>query len=379
MSLSNAQIRQLSAKLEAKHVKTRQANGINLHYVEGWHVIAEANRIFGYDAWDRRTLETSCVWTSAKGPAYAAAYTAKVQISVRAGETTIVREGSGTCECNASTPGQAHELALKGAETDATKRALATFGNPFGLALYDREQLGVRKSRGKRPADTGPWTLHSSSGAEQTAFDKPSEFVAALRKSMSEAGDIEVLFAIWEHNVDTVRAVNRSLKQDHLPQSGVAPQLVAHLKRCAIALVKPQAAGTEDVRAPLAQPLNGGARPKIDKSLLTISEPKRHRSKEHLRYVAQQPCLICGRSPSHAHHVRFAQSRGLALKVSDEFTVPLCAIHHSENHTTGDERGWWRRHSIEPLAVARSLWEESCKRGEHTPDQADTAIAALST
>jgi hypothetical protein len=79
---------------------------------------------------------------------------------------------------------------------------------------------------------------------------------------------------------------------------------------------------------------------KIDKSMLTISEPKRHRSKEHLRFVAEQPFLICGRSPTHAHHVRFAQSRGLGLKVSDEFTGPLCAIHHSENHATGDERSW---------------------------------------
>jgi hypothetical protein len=104
---------------------------------------------------------------------------------------------------------------------------------------------------------------------------------------------------------------------------------------------------------------NPAARRKIDKSELTISEPKRHRCKDHLRFVAQQPCLICGRSPSHAHHVRFAQSRGLGLKVSDEFTVPLCAIHHSENHTTGDERRWWQERKLDPLAVAHRLWQES--------------------
>ena len=146
MALSDTQVRQLRAKLEAKHVKTRKANGTDLHYVEGWHVIAEANRIFGYDAWDRRTLASHCVWSGASGAYHGAAYTAKVRVSVRAGDITIVREGSGTGEGKAPTPGQAHELALKGAETDATKRALATFGNPFGLALYDREQLGVRKA-----------------------------------------------------------------------------------------------------------------------------------------------------------------------------------------------------------------------------------------
>src|SRR5262249_56482142 len=98
------------------------------------------------------------------------------------------------------------------------------------------------------------------------------------------------------------------------------------------------------------------AGPKIDKSVLTLSELKRHRSREHLRFVAEQPCLICGRSPSHAHHIRYAQPRGLGLKVSDEFTVPLCAIHHSENHTTGEERRWWQEHNLDPLPVARPLW-----------------------
>ena len=218
MALSNAQIRQLSAKLEARHVKTRNANGVDLHYVEGWHVIAEANRIFGYDAWDRRTLSTTRVWTSSRGQVHAAAYIAKVRISVRAGETTIVREGSGTCECNAPTPGQAHELALKGAETDATKRALATFGNPFGLALYD--SLAFAEPEAKRLIAKGPWVLRAASGADESTFDRPSEFASALRKAMTEANDIELLFAIWEQNVDAVRALNRGV--DPLCQCSLA-------------------------------------------------------------------------------------------------------------------------------------------------------------
>ena len=208
MALSDTQVRQLRAKLEAKHVKTRKANGADLHYVEGWHVIAEANRIFGYDAWDRRTLASRCVCSGANGAYHEAAYTAKVRVSVRAGDITIVREGSGSGEAKASTPGQAHELALKGAETDATKRALATFGNPFGLALYDREQIGVRKARGGKAAPAiGPWLLRSASGSDETSFDQPSAFAAALRQAMSEARDIELLFAIWEQNVETVRAL----------------------------------------------------------------------------------------------------------------------------------------------------------------------------
>ncbi len=78
--------------------------------------------------------------------------------------------------------------------------------------------------------------------------------------------------------------------------------------------------------------------------------------------MASQPCLICGRSPSHAHHVRYAQSKGLSLKVSDEFTVPLCAIHHHQIHATGKEREWWEEHNIDPLEVASSLWQRSRDR-----------------
>jgi hypothetical protein len=364
MALSDTQVRQLRAKLDGKHVKTRKANGTDLHYVEGWHVIAEANRIFGYDAWDRRTLASHCVWSGVSGACHGAAYTAKVRVSVRAGDITIVREGSGTGEGKAPTPGQAHELALKGAETDATKRALATFGNPFGLALYDRERLGVRKARPvKSSPSIGPWVLHSPAGAEEASFDKPSEFAGALRKAMTEAHDIELLFAIWEQNVETVRVLNKSLKQDALPKSGIAPQLVSHLKQCAIALVKPgnrvngEAEGGETIPV-----LPAPTHPKIDKSVLTISEPKRIRCKEHLRFVASQPCVICGRSPSHAHHVRYAQSRGLSLKVSDEFTVPLCATHHHHIHTTGKEREWWQERNIDPLKAASALWRQSRER-----------------
>jgi hypothetical protein len=363
MALSDAQVRQLRAKLDGKHVKTRSANGADLHYVEGWHVIAEANRIFGYDAWDRRTLASHCVWSGPSGAYHGAAYTAKVRVSVRAGDITIVREGSGTGEGKAPTPGQAHELALKGAETDATKRALATFGNPFGLALYDREQLGVRKAKkDKASPPIGPWVLRSATSAEEARFDKPSEFAAALRNAMTEADDIEVLFAVWEQNVDTVRALNRSLKQEQLPKSGIAPQLVSHLKRCAIALVKPENRANGSVHQKIGAPPAKNARPKIDKSVLTFGEPKRIRCKEHLRFVASQPCVICGRVPSHAHHVRYAQSKGLSLKVSDEFTVPLCAIHHHHIHTMGKERDWWQERNIDPLIVANRLWREGRER-----------------
>src|SRR5262249_54092270 len=159
------------------------------------------------------------------------------------------------------------------------------------------------------------------SGAEQASFEKPSAFAGALCKAMTEALDIEVLFALWEQNVEVVRALNRTLRQDALPKSGFAPQLVNHLKQCAIALVRPENRGSNQKEGKPAAPSSAGVRLKIDKSVLAINELKRIRCKEHLRFVASQPCLVCGRTPSHAHHVRYAQPRGQSLKVSDEFTV----------------------------------------------------------
>lgn len=372
MAFTEAQVKSLQAKLSGKHVRTRQVQDTTLRYVEGWHVIAEANRIFGFDAWDRRTLSTDCVWANSTNNYYAAAYTAKVRIAVRAGAMTITREGCGSGEAKAITPGQAHELALKAAETDATKRALATFGNPFGLALYDRELAGVTNRKALLPNEEearGPWVLSLLDGAEQT-FDRPEDFVAALRKALNKTDDIEMLFAVWERNVETVRAVNRCANRTG-HHSGLGHVLVAQLKGRAIALAK-----QKDEPPGSASPQNG-ARYKVDKSLLTISEPKRIRSKEHLRYVATQPCVVCGRAPSHAHHLRHAQPRGLALKVSDEFTVPLCAVHHDEIHRTTKEEAWWRERDIDPLALAAALWRES--RGSSRGGSEETKAAERET
>ena len=360
MAFTDTQARQLKAKLNGQKVRTRKANGTTLHYIEGWYAIAEANRIFGFAAWDRRTVKTHCVWTGTDHPYYLAAYTAKVRIRVRAGDIIVTRDGSGSGEGRGLSPGQAHELALKSAETDATKRALATFGNPFGLALYDPEQAGVRQPKGT-VAPQEPWLLHTAEGVPAGTYTEASAFADALRQEMEKALTIELLFAVWEQNIATVRVISYALKQNGTKRDSFAKDLVAHLKSCAAALVQPAAKpANSNVSGNQESP---NPRGKIDKSQLKFGEIKRLRSKAHLRHVAHQPCLICGRVPSHAHHIRYAQKRGLGLKVSDEFTVPLCAIHHSENHATGDERNWWTERKIDPLVVATELWVKSRNAG----------------
>src|SRR5262249_6619652 len=98
---------------------------------------------------------------------------------------------------------------------------------------------------------------------------------------------------------------------------------------------------------------------KIQKRVLAFPEPRRLRDRDHIQHITKQPCLICGRRPSDPHLLRFAQLRALGGKVSAEFTVPLCRTHHREVHRSGDERSWWRKAAVDPLAAARTLWLRS--------------------
>jgi ERF superfamily len=94
----------------------------------------------------------------------------------------------------------------------------------------------------------------------------------------------------------------------------------------------------------------------VDKSVLALPAPRRIRDREHVKSVAKQPCLVCGRRPADAHHLRFVQSPALGRKVSDEFTIPLCRGHHREVHRFGDEAAWWKTTGINPTVAARALW-----------------------
>ncbi len=97
----------------------------------------------------------------------------------------------------------------------------------------------------------------------------------------------------------------------------------------------------------------------IDKSVLAVGAPRRYRNKEHLRFVATQACLVCARKPSDPHHLRFMQPRALGRKVSDEFTVPLCRVHHRAVHRSSNERAWWKGAGMDPIKIARKLWRET--------------------
>jgi DNA recombination protein Rad52 len=348
--LAEAQIKALKGKLKAAHIKTRHENGMEISYIEGWFTIAEANRIFGFDGWSRETLQTSCVWQGRAGGRAACNYVARVRISVHGEGRAIIREGSGFGGGTGETPGEAHEMALKEAETDAMKRAFMTFGNRFGLALYDPEQKGVSRPRGKEQSPAPHWPVSLPGEAASVLCNSPQAFFGELRKVLEALTTIDAVQELWHSNEAALKAIREA--HPHLTDQHGAHYTAVFAKLCQ----KRIKALLSSTAGPSASPANGTA---IDKSVLAIGAPRRIRDREHLRYVASQPCLICGRQPTHAHHLAFAQPRARGLKTSDEWAVPLCALHHRELHDRGDERAYWVEIGIDAENTAKELWEGS--------------------
>jgi hypothetical protein len=331
MGFSAKQLQALRRQPTRSHIRTREAHGREFSYLEGWYAISEANRIFGFDGWNRETLESRCVLARESRGTFLAIYIARVRVTVQADGATIIREGHGTGEGRGISPGEVHDIALKAAETDATKRALATFGKPFGLELYRGGKANVLLK--PLPSPAIPASSEPRVGFhpdDMTPIPRPSRYYGRRQNQLAE------------HFRNERRQVERT--------TPVAPPLV-----------------------PGKSPLLPAP---IDKSRLALSEPKRLRNKAHLKFVASQPCLVCGRQPSDPHHLRFAQPRALGMKVSDEFTVPLCRGHHRQLHQAGNEPTWWEGLRIDALAIAKGLWEQTHPNSAETVEtQQSTAVA----
>ncbi len=358
MPFTEQQNKALAAKLNAKHVRTRDKGGKRLSYIEGWHVIAEANRIFGFDGWDRQTVATQCVWKGTKQGREGCAYIARVRIRVRVGDIVIRREGHGSGHGWSATPGEAHESAIKEAETDATKRALATFGNPFGLALYDKERKGVRGAvvaRRGQSENAMSWVVLSSDGEISSIHGDPVAYCTCLRKDLEATTSADELAGFWGRNSVTIEMLKRGVPDLKNRKGEHYGEILESLFKARVLEFASKNGEGNDNGVRKSKDRNGAC-DTVDKALLAIATPRRVRDKDHLRYVARQPCLICGRRPSQAHHLRFAQLRALGSKPSDEWVVPLCATHHRGLHDAGDEEGWWKKQELDPCVEADRLW-----------------------
>ena len=215
---------------------------------------------------------------------------------------------------------------------------------------------GPEKSNGASPLNSYPSVNQWATSHRDTKPQTPKETLgteasAALRdRLIADVGNLASAddAALWAHRSLTEK--NKLIAGDALLVEEIFEARLTGFGTAEQAQTGQPS--TKSSKAPRKRARAGA----IDKSVLTLPEPRRIRDRNHVKFVATRPCLICGRQPSDAHHLRFAQSRALGKKVSDEFTVPLCRGHHREVHRRGDEAAWWKKLGINPTVVARTLW-----------------------
>jgi hypothetical protein len=216
------------------------------------------------------------------------------------------------------------------AKTDGTDQKLK--GRPNGGARYPNQEV----SRRVRTLSTA-----SSPVLEPTASAPLRDKLISELKELNSADEA----ADWAHRI------MRS-KNSLTPKDAEQVELGFQLKLSTLATERPNAAESKTRTRRRDQERQTA----INKTVLTLPVPRRIRDPQHVKSVAKQPCLVCGRRPADAHHLRFAQLPALGRKVSDEFTVPLCRGHHRQVHRCGDEMAWWDKVGIDPTVIARALW-----------------------
>jgi hypothetical protein len=229
-------------------------------------------------------------------------------------------------------------------------------------------QLNGHATAGERPARTGGKpslpSARSVLAPEQSA-NLRERLVAQLAEinSADEA-------ATWAHRnlpaKNTLTAGDAQIVEDRfrVRLSAIGDHQVASRLSNADQRVAP--AGQPNANTDQETAIVPHKRPR-DGSVRALGKVVRLRDKEHRKFVARQACLVCGRTGSDPHHLTFTQPRALGHRVSDEFTVPVCRIHHRELHRSGDEAAWWRKLNIDPLPVALGLWQHTRVDGELGP------------
>ena len=241
-------------------------------------------------------------------------------------------------------------------------RRRMTLAYPPGCDLRQRrtqEQSATAAPRGKDKAIRPARILL---GTEQSATLR--ERLLASLGQLQSAGEA----ADWVHANLAAKNTLTAADADSV-ESGFRDRLAA-IDAASFRGADPQSAPAAGVASPAEKPSFAPADDPTAAAIILPSGPGaqrrrmaaktiRLRNKEHCKFVASQPCVVCGRTPSEAHHIRFAQPRALGRKVSDEYTVPLCRLHHRDLHTYGDEASWWAGVGIDPLPIALELWTGS--------------------
>ena len=254
----------------------------------------------------------------------------------------------------------------EGAKADAPRKA------------DEASKIGIAAQLRPAPATEERQPRAAASRRRTDEFARPSRTLlgpdqsATLRERLlADLGELQTAdeAAHWVHN--NLSAKNTlSVDDADRVEAGFRDRLAAIEAVSAVGQEDPQSAPAEGTNAPVENPfaapmdvvaeapivLPGTAGPRHRR---VAAKTIRLRDREHCKFVATLPCVVCGRTPSEAHHIRFAQPRALGRKVSDEYTIPVCRLHHRELHRYGDEASWWVGVNVDPLPIAVELWRRA--------------------
>jgi hypothetical protein len=273
-------------------------------------------------------------------------------------------------------------------EDDLDAPDLCTPSSDTSSPAHDQETHLERSSRmPPRPGNGRSTRIPERSSAPVLA---PEQSAVLRDKLLAEvAGLVSIeLATVWARQSlpakNTLTAADAKLVEAAFESklSGL-PQLSGSETAAVANEVAPTAQASDSLETVAIENTESGGGGGIDKTVLAVAAPRRYRNRDHLRYVAQQPCLICGRKPSDPHHLRYVQPRALGRKSSDEFVVPLCRIHHRLVHRVGNESAWWKDVGIDPVKMAAKLWRHArADQGRVAPSpllQAPSADRSLKT
>jgi hypothetical protein len=257
---------------------------------------------------------------------------------------------------------------VKGAAlTYARRYALFTLVGIAGEDDLDAPEIAVQPEQPRPEQSPVRKPTNGSPRPPQLLPDKSAQLRERLLQEISLLTKEEAL-ALWAHR-------SLSLKNTLTLEDSLAVEAAYVLQLG----TSRSGETTPDTPAPFEQGLlQESNRASADEQLLLRAKPVRRRSKPHLVFVASQPCLICKGSPCDPHHLKISGPRSLGRKVSDEFTVPLCRTHHDALHRHGNEASWWTNMQVEPLSIAKALWQRSL--AQSAPNKVrDEPVTTVST
>jgi ERF superfamily len=249
------------------------------------------------------------------------------------------------------------------AKTDADQNAQYASGGSHGPSAADKSPHQIRAhGRIRRPPQLDAEqavALRERLLAEVDKLQSADEAADWVHKNLPaknalSVGDADLVEAHFRAKLETLESTSDANEQLIIP---IQADLASRGMQLSPSTESPTTAAATVSEGPIS-------------TRRAATKTIRLRDKEHCRFVASQPCLVCGRSPSEAHHIRFAQPRAMSRKVSDEYTVPVCRLHHRELHRYGDEASWWAGISADPLSIALSLWRQTHPTGLLEDEQA---------